>query len=410
MNKVHSAVAGKSDFPQGTAYGRAPAFHDPSLTEVGPGTPCGEYLRRFWHPVALSAEVSARPRLITPLGEELIIFRDGSGRPGLLYPRCMHRGTSLFYGRVNEQGIRCCYHGWLFDVEGNCLEQPCEPKGGRPGSSVRQPWYPVQERYGLVFAYMGPPEKMPILPKIQQLENLGPEEHLHAMYDTGADKSSRQREGQPCNWLQSWENMADPLHVQVLHAPNSGVSAHTTFMIKPDIKFDPAPNGVVFHILRKLDNGSTIDRINQIMLPNMSSFPSPDLTPGKARGAQWWVAFGDTSNVLFNVQVTNSPVLERRHVPLTPDGRPWADLTEEEHQDYPDDFEAQVGQGPITLHSEEHLARSDVGVVMLRRLLEQQIRLVQEGGDPIGVSFTDEDAKLDLLSGTFFYPAPEAGN
>ena len=109
------------------------------------------------------------------LGEDLILFRDGQGRPGWS-TRCCHRGTTLYYGQVEERGIRCCYHGWLFDVEGRCLEQPCEPEGGLKRDRVRQPWYPVEERYGLIFAYMGPPEKKPVLPRYECLEELEPGE------------------------------------------------------------------------------------------------------------------------------------------------------------------------------------------------------------------------------------------
>jgi hypothetical protein len=87
-----------------------------------------------------------------------------------VYPHCAHRGTSLYYGKVEERGIRCCYHGWLFDVQGHCLDQPCEPEGGRARDKVRQPWYPVQELYGLVWAYMGPPDKKPVLPRYECLE------------------------------------------------------------------------------------------------------------------------------------------------------------------------------------------------------------------------------------------------
>jgi phenylpropionate dioxygenase-like ring-hydroxylating dioxygenase large terminal subunit len=149
---------------EGSAYGRRPARSNELLTQVGPGTPCGELMRRYWQPIAASASVSDLPRKVKILGEELILFRDTKGRAGLLYPRCMHRGTSLLYGRIEEEGIRCCYHGWLFDVQGRCLEQPCEPNGGRHRDAVRQPWYPVEERYGLVFAYLGPLEKKPVLP------------------------------------------------------------------------------------------------------------------------------------------------------------------------------------------------------------------------------------------------------
>src|SRR5262245_48616648 len=111
----------KTTVASGSAYGREPQHHDAEITEVAPGTPCGEFMRRYWHPVELSARVVDRPRMLRILGEDLVIFRDRRGRPGLLYPRCAHRGTTLYYGRVEEDGLRCCYHGWLFDTEGRCL-------------------------------------------------------------------------------------------------------------------------------------------------------------------------------------------------------------------------------------------------------------------------------------------------
>src|SRR5260221_216389 len=144
---------------QGTAYGKPQPAYDKNLTLVGAGTPMGELLRRYWHPVGLAADAGTTPRKIRVLGEDLILFRDMAGQPGLLYPRCAHRGASLYYGKVEERGIRCCYHGWLYDVAGRCLEQPCEPNGGGKRGNIRQPWYPIQERYWLVFAYMGPPRQ-----------------------------------------------------------------------------------------------------------------------------------------------------------------------------------------------------------------------------------------------------------
>jgi phenylpropionate dioxygenase-like ring-hydroxylating dioxygenase large terminal subunit len=133
---------GATPIPQGTAYGRQNPTYDASQTEVGQGTPCGEWLRRFWQPVALSNDATTRPKKVRLLGEDLILFRDRKGRPGLLYPRCMHRGTTLFYGKVEDEGIRCCYHGWLFGVGGTCLDQPCEPEHGLHRNIARQPWYP----------------------------------------------------------------------------------------------------------------------------------------------------------------------------------------------------------------------------------------------------------------------------
>ena len=115
----------------GTAYGRPQAVHRQELAEVGPGTPMGELMRRYWHPVGLTADASDTPRKVRVLGENLILFRDKTGQPGLVHPNCAHRGASLYYGKVEERGIRCCYHGWLFDVQGHCLEPPCEPERGR---------------------------------------------------------------------------------------------------------------------------------------------------------------------------------------------------------------------------------------------------------------------------------------
>ncbi|HXE28263.1 MAG TPA: Rieske 2Fe-2S domain-containing protein, partial [Stellaceae bacterium] len=169
-----------ADENAGNAYGRGQQTWDAELTEVGPGTPCGEFMRRYWHPIALSEKVGPVPQNIRILGEDLILFRDRKGRPGLLYPRCAHRGTTLYYGKVEDEGIRCCYHGWLFDVKGHCLDQPCEPEGGKHKDNVRQPWYPVDELYGLVWAYMGPPEKKPVLPRYDVLENLKEGEGIHA--------------------------------------------------------------------------------------------------------------------------------------------------------------------------------------------------------------------------------------
>jgi nitrite reductase/ring-hydroxylating ferredoxin subunit len=161
-----NAVAGgngmtitQRDRDLGTGYAMKPSTTRTELTSVGRGTPMGELLRRYWHPVGLVSDATDIPRKVRVLGEDLVLFRDKHGRPGLLHARCCHRGTTLYYGKVEEDGIRCCYHGWKFDTEGHCLEQPCEPEGGLFKDKVRQPWYPLQERYGLIFAYLGSAEK-----------------------------------------------------------------------------------------------------------------------------------------------------------------------------------------------------------------------------------------------------------
>ena len=162
----------------------------------------------------------------------------GRARPGLVEARCCHRGTTLYYGRVEERGIRCCYHGWLFDTEGRCVEQPCEPEGGLKRDRVRQPWYPVQELYGLIFAYMGPPEKKPVLPRYECLEQLEPGEMIEA------DDSSIGSGGGvivPCNWLQHYENVPDAFHVPILHGAFSGVQFVAQMGIMPKVKWEYSP-------------------------------------------------------------------------------------------------------------------------------------------------------------------------
>jgi len=136
---------------------------DIELIQVGPGTPGGEYLRRFWQPVAFVRDLE-RPLRVRILGEDLVVFRDGSGRIGVLHLHCAHRGTSLEFGVPLERGIRCCYHGWAFDVDGRCLETPGEPRRSRLKERVWQGAYPTREFIGLVFAYLGPPERRPAFP------------------------------------------------------------------------------------------------------------------------------------------------------------------------------------------------------------------------------------------------------
>ncbi len=241
------AVRAPSHDLSGTAYGRRAPVGNLPLSTVGPGTKCGEFLRRYWHPVALSSDCSSRPRNVKLLGEDLVLFRDKSGRPGLLYPRCMHRGTSLYYGRVEERGIRCCYHGWLFDVRGNCLDQACEPEGGRHRDKCRQPWYPVQERYGLVFAYLGPAEKIPQLPQYAILEDLEEGERIAA--DDGSRFGQHGDSGMPIlpyTWLHTLENFMDPFHVYVLHSTFTLHQFAAGFAVMPKVEFEYIPGGIIY--------------------------------------------------------------------------------------------------------------------------------------------------------------------
>ena len=133
--------------------------------------PCGEYLRRFWQPIAFSDDLKDLPQRIRILGEDLIVFRDLGGRVGLLQLHCSHRGTSLEFGLVADQGIRCCYHGWLYDIDGTILETPGEPRDSKLKDSFVHGAYPTYEYEGLVFAYMGPPRRRAVLSVVRHLRH-----------------------------------------------------------------------------------------------------------------------------------------------------------------------------------------------------------------------------------------------
>ncbi len=385
---------------EGTAYGRPQQHPNHLLTQVGPGTPCGELMRRYWQPVLASHNVTSRPREVRILGEDLLIFRDGQGRPGLLYPRCMHRGTSLFWGHVEPDGIRCCYHGWKFSVEGECLEQPCEPEGGLNRAAARQPWYPVKERYGLVWAYMGPAEKTPVLPKFDVLENLAPGER-YGVFDNsfGAHRDTEGPEVAPYSWLHMNDNIMDPFHVQVLHSTFSVTQFVKEFEVMPTVGFEYIEGGVIYIAYRKLDDGREVDRVSTWMMPNIMSVPSTELAAGKSVGMAFVVPVDDSHCRIVSVrrQTGNAPRESYRV-----NGKSWTQMSLAERQDVPNDYEAQAGQGPISLHSEEHLATSDRGIAMQRRMLEQQIRKVQEGGDPVGVILDPARELVTVPSGNFF--------
>lgn len=382
-----------------TAYNLpAPRFRE-DLTLVEKGTPMGEYLRRFWHPVGIAAHATETPRPVTILGEELILFRDGNGRAGLLYPRCCHRGTSLYYGRVEEDGIRCCYHGWKFAADGRCLDQPMEPGGGRNRDGIRQPHYPVEERYGLIFAYLGPPEKKPLLPRFELLENLAEDEFIEA------DDTSVGSGGPvivPCNWMQHYENIMDPFHVPVLHGWFSGGQFVPEMGVRPEVAFEPFELGMRTISIRKLDDGQTLRRITEALLPTVRVVPSPRLDPpGRCSMLGWVLPITSTSFRIYTAGRVRSEG-EIRRMRSKQNGKLWEELTEAEHQRFPGDYEAQVGQGPITYHSEEHFGETDKGIGMLRRLVSKQVRIVADGGDPLGVAYKPGAELIRSEAGNFF--------
>jgi nitrite reductase/ring-hydroxylating ferredoxin subunit len=381
----------------GTAYEFTPGLTRLELTQVGRETPYGKVLRRYWQPIALASEASKTPRQIRVLGEDLILFRTGRGDPGLLYPRCAHRGASLFYGGVEQDGIRCCYHGWVYDTEGRCLEQPCEPDNGMHRDRIRQPWYPVQERYGLIWAYLGPPGRKPLLPRYDVLEMVAADESL---ISDGSGVGGGGPAFLDFNWLQHWENVLDPFHVPILHARFSGFQFSPEMALMPEVQFEYTARGVSSTQLRSLGDGRTLRRVTEVMFPNLRVVPSPRLASGPTNILGWVVPCDDESFQIFTVARDADPdfLIKLRS---TYDGKAWSELTEGEHQRMPGDYEAQKSQGTVTLHGDDHLTTTDQGVAMLRRMMAKQIRTVADGGDPPGVIFDGSDV-IAIEGGNFF--------
>jgi len=391
---------------KGRAYGHAKPSHDPVLVEVGPGTPGGELLRRYWHPIAHSADATDLPKEITRFGEKLILFRNKKGEAGLLYPRCIHRGTSLLYGRVEEDGIRCCYHGWKFSTEGKCLDQPCEPKGGVAKHNYRQPWYPILEKWGAIWTYMGPPEKQPLFPEYSHFQNLGADEEIVA--------NPRDEAGvfgpsvMDYNWFQFWENAADTFHVPILHHAISGDQFKQTrlgIMPKINVFYNKQGNSVVSDNIRVVDEGEEyIYRGTvQAIMPNAMALP-PFFGGGVSKDLTFMVPVDDTNFVLigFTRQKKSGPAMPdfdfRQIGGIGPEMKLWGELTPQERQRFPSDYEAQASQGKITTHSEEHLVTSDKGVALLRKLYRENCEKVARGEDPVGVGFKPADNMIEVVT------------
>jgi phenylpropionate dioxygenase-like ring-hydroxylating dioxygenase large terminal subunit len=275
-----------------------------TLTRTGPGTPMGALFRRFWVPVLLSRELPERdgpPVRVTVMGEELIAFRDSAGEVGLVEPRCPHRGANLFFGRNEDCGIRCAYHGWKFDVRGQCLEMPTMERDAPTYEHVRSRAgivaYPTREWGECVWAYLGPAEAMPPLPELE-----------FALVDPAHRYVSKKL--QECNWAQSAEGAIDTAHFSFLHAP---VGDNALATLPPGygeqvrwMKADGAPRytvveheaGLILGGERRADEGETYWRIAQYLMPNHS------LAPGGAAGqtnhGQTWVPIDDTSCWIYS--------------------------------------------------------------------------------------------------------------
>ena len=378
----------------GTGYGRPTPTYNRRLVEVGPGTPMGELMRRYWQPFARVEDATAAPKRVRLLGEDLILFRDGAGRPGLVAEHCCHRGASLFFGRVEEDGIRCCYHGWKFDVKGHCVDQATEVEGGLRREVARQPWYPIQARYGLFFAYMGPPDKKPVLPRWDKLEDLKEGEMLEVSTYPGYGPG----DVLDYNWLQAFENTQDQMHAIWLHGMHSGQQ----FVFDQDGVLPPLPDTGDVHGAVKSQAWSMTEQgviargyypfpdTNKAATFSVEAiFPNALSVPG-LNDLGWIVPVDDTHHMVIQVGIVKE-LGDMAKRTITHDGKFWMELTEAELQKMPSDYEAQHSQGAIAFHSEEHLAQSDQGVMLVRRGLNRLLDELEAGKDPVGVSFDPQN-------------------
>ncbi len=230
-----------------------------TLTRVGAGTPAGQLLRRYWHVVAATGELTAaKPKKrVKILGEELVLYRDKSGNYGLVAEKCSHRGVSLYYGFVEPDGIRCPYHGWKYDACGKCIDQPFENPEAGFKEKIQHPAYPVEQLGGLLFAYMGPAERKPLLPKWDLLVRLDGKKQVDLC------------ETLRCNWLQAMENSVDPTHTYFLHSHTlklkgdpDHVPFHYRMVSKIDFELQIHPTWAGIQKQRIFANRPSSDQIN----------------------------------------------------------------------------------------------------------------------------------------------------
>ena len=381
------------------------------ITLTGPNTPGGALMRCYWHPIALSDELppGGAPLPIKVLGEELVLFRDDHDRLGLLGLYCSHRCADLSYGRVEDGGLRCLYHGWLFDIEGRCLEQPAEPPESRYKEEIRHPAYPVIERAGLLFAYMGKGEP-PLLPSYEFLAAAPAHRYLHKTF-------------LECNYLQAVEGGIDPAHMSYLHRswrrpPWARKDARTVpgsrkpaaaFLREdrgPTLEIERTDFGVRNYAIRDAGDGARYVRISNFIMPNKVTNIGSEGRVGEGYSVHWHVPADDENHIRFDfifnrvrpvareayAQEFGTEVIENRYrrnkqnrylqdreLMKTANFSGMGD-----HHGAQDAFATET-QGPIHDRSREHLGTSDACIVAARRQLLAAVAAVQAGREPIHV-------------------------
>ena len=387
------------------------------LARVGPGTPSGEVFRRYWLPVEASANLgggrggsfsgSRNPLRVKVLGEDLVLFRDGSGKPGLMAEHCSHRGTSLYYGRVEDEGIRCLYHGWCYDREGTLIDTPAEPPDSNFKLTVKHPTYPCIEAGGLIFAYLGPKEKLPVFPKYHQL-----------FAQDGVRVTGNGGYTEQCNVFQAMhDNNLDPWHGEIAHGWYRGRTPVRTMHHGENgapptpIKFDRTPWGTRMQILK-----STKVPGKYHYHETHTVWPTQRCNQEFAKSMKWAVPVDDfrtrwltvdfypfedgepteeatrAMSQTFNIgHVENLPTDWAQQVGAWWNlGHPWrqGNLWEDE---VAQQTQGSAERGFMPDWEKWHLATSDSGMMLNKTMWREQVERVKQGLDPVGVSRDPKD-------------------
>jgi len=377
------------------------------ITQTGPDTKCGDLLRQYWQPAALTVELDGeRPvRPVTLLGEDLVLFKDNSGRYGLMDKQCPHRGADLCYGRREDNGLRCPFHGWLFDVSGQCVEMPGEPAQSQMHKKVKTKAYPCREKNGIIFAYMGNGNPPP-LPGFDCFE--APESYTFAF-----------KGKMECNWLQALEVGIDPVHASFLHrylqdedvesaygkqfrdvASNTDIPVTKVLreFSRPDINVDETDYGLRLTTTRDLPDNARHVRVTNLAFPQAIVIPmSSDMVitqwhvPVDDFNCYWYTIFTDFSKPVDKELMRQ----QRENLYQMPDYVPKInksnnygfDVSEQQTKTYTgmgDDINvhdqwAVESPGPIFDRTKEHLASSDKAIVAYRRMLRSAISACENG-------------------------------
>jgi phenylpropionate dioxygenase-like ring-hydroxylating dioxygenase large terminal subunit len=368
-----------------------------TITQVGPGTPLGNLFRRYWIPALLSEEIPERdspPVRVRLLGEDLVAFRDSEGKIGLLDEYCAHRRVSLFFGRNEECGLRCVYHGWKYDVEGNILETPAEPANSMLKEKVKLTAYPCKEVSGVIFAYMGPKDKMPLFP-------------MYDWFKVPPDHFKAWKYRLDCNYLQSLEGDCDPSHLTFLHRGNPGVSS--SYDVVPiSYNIEQTRFGLRNKVNKQFPSGKAFIRITNFVLPFIAC-----VEIGYPDGFQviYQTPVDDHYTNRYNFHFRkNEPLSKERIRKLSEEVRPDYKLVQNKSNGYLIDREKQrnvnftgmdgfvtqdacmtESMGPVLDRPRERLGVGDSCIVALRILLLKTIRGLEKGVEPPGLIWKEDE-------------------